>query len=62
MRGHCDHKQEEHDATKRLTNATYVLAIVTTALVLATIVLAHATYEEKTSEPTKTPTSQEASR
>jgi hypothetical protein len=44
---HCDHSAAEHAATRRLTNATYLLLAATVALVLATAVLTVATFKEK---------------
>jgi hypothetical protein len=44
---HCDHSAAEHAATRRLTNATYLLVLATFALVLATAVLTVATFKEK---------------
>jgi hypothetical protein len=43
----CDHSEAEHAATRRLTFATWVLAVVTAVLVAATLVLAGVTAAEK---------------
>jgi hypothetical protein len=43
----CDHAEDEHRATARLTAATWVLCAVTMVLVAATVLLAAATLKEK---------------
>jgi heme/copper-type cytochrome/quinol oxidase subunit 2 len=43
----CEHAEAEHAATRRLTFATWTLCLVTAMLVVATVLLAAATAEEK---------------
>jgi hypothetical protein len=43
----CDHEQAEHEATLRLTRATWALVLATAVLVVVTALLAAVTYEEK---------------
>jgi hypothetical protein len=47
MTATCKHQAAEHRATARLTFATWALCLVTAVLVVATIMLAAATAEEK---------------
>jgi hypothetical protein len=43
----CEHTHAEHLATRRLTHATWVLALLTAVLAVATIALAVVTAKEK---------------
>jgi len=55
MTAACDHAEDEHRATARLTFATWVLVAATMVLVAATVLLAAATWKEKEShEPAQT--------
>jgi hypothetical protein len=50
----CEHSSAEHAATARLTAATWALCVVTAVLVVATIMLAAGTAEEKRQGDTAT--------
>lgn len=55
----CDHAEAEHRATARLTLATWVLVAVTMGLVVATILLATVTAQDKAGHESKANTQTE---
>jgi hypothetical protein len=59
MTAACEHDEAEHLATRRLTFATWALVIVTALLCVVTVLLAEATWMEKTRPAAAVTTQQE---